>query len=232
MLALMIIIGLMMGRTYSNLLVMTCYDSSAIIMLLLVIVGSTMFSMEFQYGTIISLMYRSSSRSAVFFGKFITLLLYNLVLHIAAMILTVLLNLVPLINAPVDWTAIYKYHQPLVINMFTTTGVDLITSTLIISLICLFSCLINSNTAVIAINALIIFMGTGLSSDLLLAHVGPSRVVRWNPFNMLNLTTQYYNYATYHVTSMLSNAQLLTGTICYTIIFLSMAYWSFSRKKF
>lgn len=162
MLFFMIIIGLAMGRTYSNLLVMTCYDSSTIIMLILVIVGSTIFSMEFQYGTIIPLIYRSSSRSAVFFAKFITLFLYDLVLHIAAMILTVLLNIAPIINAPVSWTAIYKYHQPLVVNMFMNTGVDLITSTLIISLICLTSCLINSNTAVIAINALIIFMGSDL----------------------------------------------------------------------
>ena len=221
MLFFMIIIGLAMGRTYSNLLVMTCYDSSTIIMLILVIVGSTIFSMEFQHGTIIPLIYRSSSRSAVFFAKFITLFLYDLVLHIAAMILTVLLNIAPIINAPVSWTAIYKYHQPLVVNMLMNTGVDLITS-----------CLINSNTAVIAINALIIFMGSDLSSSLLLAHVGPSSIVRWNPFNMLNLTTQYYNYATYHVTSMLSNAQLLTGTLCYTVVFLLLSYWAFSWKKF
>lgn len=230
MLFLMVLIGLGMGRTYSNLLVMTCYDSSAIIMLLLVIVGSTIFSMEFQNGTIISLMYRSRSRSDVFFAKFLTLFIYDVILHVAAMLLTVLLNIVPILNNPVSWTAIYKYHQPLVVNMFMTTGVDLVTSTFIISLICLFSCLINSNTVVIAINALLIFMGTGLSSDLLLAHVGPSSIIRWNPFNMLNLTNQYYNYAAYHITSMLSNGQLLTGAICYTIIFTLAAYWCFQRK--
>lgn len=227
---LMILIGLAMGRTYSNLLVMTCYNSSVIIMLLLVIVGSTIFSMEFQNGTIISLMYRSKSRSAVFFAKFLTLFIYNVILHVIAMLLTVLLNIVPIINNPVSWTAIYKYHQPLVVNMFMNTGVDLVTSTFIISLICLFSCLINSNTVVIAINALLIFMGSSLSSNLLLAHVGPSSIIRWNPFNMLNLTNQYYNYATYHVGSMLSNGQLLTGTTCYTIIFTLAAYWCFQRK--
>lgn len=79
------------------------------------------------------------------------------------MLLTVLLNIVPILNNPVSWTAIYKYHQPLVVNM-------------------------------------------------------------------LNLTSQYYNYATYHIASMLSNGQLLTGTICYTIIFTLAAYWCFQRK--
>lgn len=232
MVALMIIIGLAMGRTYSNLLVMTCYDSSTIIMLLLVIVGSTIFSMEFQNKTIIPLVYRSRSRGRVFFAKFVTLFLYDVVLHVVAMIVTCLLNIVPIINNPVSWTAVYKYHQPLVINMLANAGVDLVTSSLIISLICLASCLINSNTVVIAINALIIFMGTDLSSSLLLAHVGPSRLIRWNPFNMLNLTTQYYNYATYHVTSMLSNGQLLLGTLSYTAIFTLLAYWCFQAKHF
>lgn len=131
MVFLMILIGLGMGRTYSNLLVMTCYDSSAIIMLLLVIVGSTIFSMEFQNGTIVSLMYRSRSRSAVFFAKFLTLFIYNVILHVVAMLLTVLLNIVPILNNPVSWTAIYKYHQPLVVNMFMNAGVDLVTSSLL-----------------------------------------------------------------------------------------------------
>lgn len=231
MAALMVMIGMGMGRSYSKLLVMTCYASSMIIMLLLVIVGSTIFSMEFQNGTIIPLIYRSGSRSAVFFAKFITLFLYNLFLHAVAIVITVLLNIVPIINEPVSWMAIYQYHQPLIINMLATSGVDLVTSTLIISFICLTSALINSNTVVIAVNALIIFMGSGLSSNLLSAHVGPSWLVRWNPFNMLNLTNQFYNYSTYHLTTMLSNQQLLWGTLAYTILMLLVGYWAFQHKK-
>lgn len=229
---LMIVMGLAMGCTYSNLLVMTCYDSSVGIMLLLVLVGSTIFSMEFQNGTIIPLMQRSRSRAAVFFAKFLTLFFYNVVLHVTAMLVTVLLNIVPIINDPVSWTKPYQYHQPLVINMFANAGVDLITTTLIISLICLTSCLINSNPVVIATNALIIFMGSGLSSDLLLAQVGPSSIIRWNPFNMLNLTNQYYNYATYHLSSLLSTGQLMLGTICYTILFTGLAFVCFQHKHF
>lgn len=232
MIAFMIIIGLAMGRTYSNLLVMTSYDSSTIILLLLVIVGSTIFSMEFQNGTIIPLMYHSHNRTEVFFAKVLVLFIYDVILHIVAMLATIALNIVPVINNPVSWTAVYKYHQPLWLNMVNTAGVDLITSAMVISLICLTSVLINSNIAVIALNALIIFMGSGLSSSLQMAHVGPSQIIRWNPFNMLNLTDQYYNYGTYHLTTMLSNGQLLLGTIVYTIIFVLIAYWCFRHKHF
>ncbi len=232
MIGLMIGMGLAMGRTYSRLLVMTCYDSSTIIMLLLVIVGSTIFSQEFQNGTIITLAYRSKSRAVIFSAKLIALLFYDLVLHGLSMLVTVLLNLVPVINDPVDWLAVYQYHQPLWINMLATTGVDLVASALIISLVCLTSCLINSNTLVIAINALIIFMGSGLSANLLMTQVGPSQIIRWNPFNMLNLTNQYYNYATYHLTSQLTNSQLLVGTLAYAVIFIMAGYLVFRRKKF
>lgn len=229
---LMVIIGLAMGRTYSKLLVMTCYDSSTIIWLLLVIVGSTIFSMEFQNGTIIPLMYHSSSRSAVFFAKVLILLMYNVFLHMIAMAITILLNIVPLINNPISWTVIYQYHQPLWLNMLATTGVDLITSSMIISLICLTSCLINSNMTIIALNTLIIFMGSGLSSNLQLAHVGPRSLIRWNPFNMLNLTNQYYNYAAYHPASLLSNGQLLLGAVVYTMVFILLGYSCFQHQHF
>ena len=147
----MLVIGFAMGRVYSNLLVMCCYDVSTVIMLILVIVGSTIFSMEFQNGTIVNLMYHTNSRATVFFAKFLVLLLYDVLLHVVAMIITVLLNIVPLLNNPVSWTGIYKYHQPLVVNMFMHAGVDIISSALIISLICLMSCLINSNAIVIAV---------------------------------------------------------------------------------
>lgn len=228
----MVVIGIAMGKAYSKLLVMTCYDSSDIIMLILVIVGSTIFSMEFQDKTILGLLYRSTNRRTVFMAKFLTLFLYDVFLHLVAMLFTIFLNLVPIVSNHVSWTAIYQYHQSLWINMLSNAGVDLITSMMIVSLICLISCLINSNTIVIVVNALVIFMGSSFSANLLNAHVGPSRIIRWNPLNMLNLTTQYYNYGSYHPVSMLSNGQLLTGALCYIILFTVCGYWAFSKKRF
>lgn len=232
MLIFMIFMGLAMGKSYGKLLVMTCYNSSQIIMLLLVIVGSTIFSMEFQNKTILTLMYRSSSKGLVFLAKFLTVFIYDVILHIIAIIITILLNTIPILATPVPWTTIYKYHQPLVTNMLLTTGIDLVSSTLIISLICLTSCIINSNTIVIVINAIIIFMGSSLSANLLNANVSLTNIIKWNPLNMLNLTTQYYNYATYHLTSMLSNTQLLFGTLSYSVIFTIIGYLIFRRRNF
>ncbi|MDB6257307.1 ABC transporter permease [Lactobacillus amylovorus] len=232
MILFMVVIGLGMGQQYGKLLVMTSYDSSQVIMLILIVIGSTIFSMEFQNKTILTLMFHAPNKATVYVAKFLTIFIYDLFLHAIAIIVTVFFNTVPLIAKLVSWTAIYKYNQPLVVNMFATAGVDMIASTLIISLICLTSCLINSNTVVIVINALIVFMGSNLSSNLLNSNIGPIDIIRWNPFNMLNLTTQYYNYGTYHLTSHLSNPQLLIGTLCYIAIFTFLGYFVFRRKRF
>ena len=192
MIGLMIIMGLAMGRDYSNLLVMTCYNSSDIIMLILVILGSTIFSTEFQNNTILALIYHSSSKLATFMAKYIALFIYNVALHLLAIIFTVLLNIIPLLN----------------------------------------SCLINSDAIVIAINAIIIFMGRGFSASLLNANLGIDQILKWNPLNMTNLTTQYYNYASYHPTSMLSNSQLFWGTCCYIVLISGLGCLAFRRKRF
>lgn len=226
----MIIMGIAMGRDYGKLLIMTCYNSSQIIMLILVLVGSTIFSTEFQNGTIRLLLYHSSNKISVYFAKLITIIIYDIFLHLIAIGITILFNSTSLINNPVSWDLIYKYHHTLFLNMIMTSGIDLVSSMLIISIVCLTSCLINSNTIVIVVNAAIIFMGSTLSANLLNASVNCKDIVRWNPFNMLNLTTQYYNYSTYHLTSMLSNVQLLWGSICYTMIFIIIGLIVFNKK--
>ena len=228
----MVIMAFAMGRSYQKLLIMTCYNASQIIMLLLVIVGSTIFSMEFQNHTIWQAMYHSANRRRIFTAKLLTLTFYNLVLHLLAIGVTLFFNLLPLFFPPQSLSAIYQYHQPLWLNMLTTTGIDLVASTMIVSLLCLTSTMINSNSVVTILNAAVIFMGSGFSANLLNANVRLVNWVRWNPLNMTNLTTQYFNYETYHLTSHLSNAQLLMGTCLYTIVFTFLGYVIFDRKKF
>lgn len=75
MMAFMLVIGMMMGRSYGNLLVMSTYNSSQIIMLIMVVVGSMIFTGEFQSETILPLIFRSPNRSVIFFAKYFTLFL-------------------------------------------------------------------------------------------------------------------------------------------------------------
>lgn len=226
----MIAMGLATGKTQPKLLVMTCFASSEPILLTLVIVASSTFSMEFQNNAILTLQYKSPSKLAIYLSKLLVITIYNLILHCLTMIITGILAVSPIIK-PISWTAIYQHQQSLIVNMLSTTGIDLITSTFIISLIFLTSILVNSNALVVTLNIIIIFIGTYASSSLLLIGYRLSRVLRWNPLNMINLTQQYYNAAMIQVTK-LSISQLSLATILYFLLFFIIGYLIFRKKRF
>lgn len=89
LLGLMVLAGYTIGYGESKLLTALSYDSHDWIMFILVIVGATIFSMEFQNNAILTLLYKASSKLYVYLSKLIVLLVYNLFLHGLALILTV-----------------------------------------------------------------------------------------------------------------------------------------------
>ncbi|GEO68271.1 ABC transporter permease [Levilactobacillus acidifarinae] len=230
LLVLMVMTGYAMGYNESKLSMATGYDAPDWIMLILVVVGATTFSMEFQNHAILTLLYKAPAKLDVYLAKSIVILGYNVFLHGVAILWTVLLCQTSLIR-PVAWSTVYLYHQPLWENLLKTMAVDVVTTTLIISLIFLLSCLINNNAVVISVSLLVVFMGQFVSSNLLTANQGV-RLLRWNPFNMTNLTREYYNYTTYYATSHLQNSQLLLGTLLYTGLFIVSGYLIFRKKRF
>ncbi|NLR10700.1 ABC transporter permease [Lactobacillus sp. HBUAS51381] len=230
LLILMILTGLSIGYNESKLLMTTCYNAPDWIMLILVIVGSTTFSMEFQNNAILTLLYKAPNKILVYLSKYLVILGYNLWLHLLAILFTLGLRAIPM-NQSMSWSALYRYQQPLWENMLKTSAIDVLTTTFIISLIFLLSCLINSNAIVISVSLLMVFMGQFISANLLNADRFTT-VLRWNPFNMTNLTRQYYNYTTYFDTSHLLNQQLLQGTLSYTLLFIIVGYLIFRKKRF
>lgn len=231
LLLLMIFAAFSLSAQENRLLAMDTYFSDNWIMLLLIITASTIFSMEFQNNAILTLLYKAPHKSEVYLAKIIVIFVYNLALHVLAIIFTLLLKAFAL-GGLVDWTATYQYQQPLWLNMLHTSFLDLIASTLIISLIFLVSCLINNNAVVIAVNLGIFFMGGSLSADWLRSGSRWLDLIKWNPLNMTNLVTQYYNYPVYHQTSHLNNLQLLTGSLAYIFFFLILGYLIFKKKRF
>ncbi len=230
LLALMIMTGYSIGYHQEKLSTMTCYDSPDWIVFILIIIGATIFSMEFQNNAILTLLYKSKSKIQVYLSKYLIIFGYNLYLHGWAILFTVGLRYAPL-NSHVSWSTIYRYHQPLWQNMLLTALVDLLATTLIITLVFLLSCLIENNAVVTTLSFLIVFMGQTVSASLL--NLGKfTAILKWNPLNMTNLTRQYYNYVTYFQTSHLLNYQLVVGTILYIVIFFTLGYQIFRRKRF
>lgn len=227
----MIVMAWGMNHQDDRLLIMTNYNSSMYLNFILIIVGSTMFSMEYQNNAILTLLYKSPRKLIVFLSKFLVLFFYNVFLHGFAIVVTMFLQLTPL-KISLSWFVENQYGQSLLVNMINYNLIDIVSMTLIISLVCLISCIINSNSIVIIISLMIGFFGQGISTSLLVGNSAYSGIIRWNPFNMINLTNQYYNYATYHLSSFLTNQQLLFGNIVYICLFLAIGYLIFRKKRF
>ena len=115
--------------------------------------------------------------------------------------------------------------------MVTASLIDLVTTMLIIAIVFLLSCLINSSPIVITASLLITFMGQSISSDLM--NGGKLvNIMKWNPFNMVDLTRQFGNYGMYVLTTQLNNQELLIGSLIYIFIFVIAGYLIFRRKRF
>lgn len=227
---LMVLMGLSAGQSQPRLMVMTGFGSSEGILLTLIIVASSIFSMEFQNHAILTILYKAPGKWHVYLAKLIVTFGYNVALHLLALLVTFGLSWTPIIK-PVDWSAVYQHGQPLIINLIATTGVDVLTSSLIIGFIFLTSCLINSNAVVVTLNIAVVFMGAFISYNFLLQNQRLASVFRWNPFNMVNLTKQYYN-ASMVQSTYLNNVQLILGTIAYSFVLLIVGYLIFRKKRF
>lgn len=230
LLALMMVAGYALGSEEKKLLLALCFDAPDWIMFILVVIGATTFSMEFQNNAILTLLYKASNKINVYLSKYVVLFLYDVFLHVLALIYTVFLHYT-LFRSSIKWTTTYLYGQPIWENMLMAIEVDLITTMFIITLVFLLSCMINKNSIVVTVSFLFVFMGQTISSNLL----NSDRFVnamRWNPLNMLNLTRQFGNYSMYVDTTHLNNSQILLGSLVYIMIFFILGYIVFRKKRY
>jgi ABC-2 type transport system permease protein len=207
-----------------QMLAMNASDTPDLVMIFLAVVGASMFSMEYQDNAILTLLYKASNKVYIYFSKFLVIFMYDIFLHVLAIFFTILR-----LGNGVNWSNIYEYHQPLWENTLKTNALNIFVTMLLIGVLFLLSSLINNNALVICMCVGLVFMGSYLSFELI--NVYPE-IFKWNPLNMLSLPAQYYNYESYHPSTLLTNGQLLTGTILYTAIFFGLGYWVFSKKRF
>ncbi|AEJ23584.1 hypothetical protein WKK_03550 [Weissella koreensis KACC 15510] len=229
----MLFLGLSLRNDYSKLLIMGEFGLDTISPFLLILVGSTIFSMEFKNNTIWQLLYKSKNKNVAYFAKVFVLFLYDIFIHLFAVIYTMILSIVLLNKSIFSWIDIYQYNEPLVINLLKTSFLDIIATMVVISCVFLLSILIKSSEVVTTLSVLIVFMGSGISNSIIYRYNSLIGIVRWNPLNIAtHLTTQYYNYESYHNMTKLSNMQMLYGGFGYIIIFLFIGYVIFRTKKF
>ncbi|WP_407890258.1 ABC transporter permease [Levilactobacillus sp. N40-8-2] len=156
--------------------------------ILIIVIGASSVTMEFEYGTIKQLATQVNHRWMIFVGKCVLVLGYSIVLHVLAVLVTLVLNIS---KGRLQWQTIYLYHQSLLANLLTNAVLDLYGGVLIVGLVFLLASCSHNSAAAIAIGVGACFMGEGVSSLLLQSFKSAFPLVKWNPFNMFFLQQEF-----------------------------------------
>lgn len=197
--------------------------------IIIIAVSSAFFAMEYQYNTILMLLYKQTSKWEIYISKLIVIWLYSVVLIIIAALYTFLLKTI-LANDQYLWSmAIYKQQTLLGLTINSIWG-TLIYSLFIITLAFLLIIIIKLNAVVISIGLIFGFLGAGISIAFMNTFKHLIGVIRWNPLNMIFITQQLAN-PPYIKVSHLNNKEIIIGTLLYAVIFTVIGYKLFKKRR-
>lgn len=198
------------------------------IFMIIIIISANFLIMEDQYGTNQTLFYKHQYRWSIYNAKLIILSLYCGVLTVISFGLS---GLIKIVLAPqLSWFSYNSQGSHLLIDLLFGTGACFLVAIFILTFIFLLAVLIPINTVVISLGLILIFMGQSIASLTIEAGAGFSDLLKWQPFNMLNLISQLLNPTDQKITH-LANYQLLLGVIGYTIFCYLLGYHEFKRKQ-
>lgn len=122
------------------------------ITLILIAVGSAFLSMEYRYRTIVPLVYKSTSKRAIYGAKLIVILGYGLLLTVVSALITMILK-------PIFTGDRYPWTPQLVQTVLINNTSTLLYSFFLITLAFMLLMVIQVNAAVIGIGLIIVFLG-------------------------------------------------------------------------
>lgn len=204
------------------------YTGFSWIFFLMIIQAATIITMEFHYGTIKNLLYRNYSRMSIILSKFIALFIYSLILFIVTTLISLGLKLtlfsdMDILKQSGDNLSLLQEH--LLTALATYIGMWLI-----LSLTLLISCLLKSPGVSIAVG-IVFYFASSVISGILFAAINQWEWLKWNPINMLNLSTQILDNEAFKKMTKLELHELYIGNIVYIIIFLVLVIFAFKKKN-
>ncbi|KRM69755.1 hypothetical protein FD06_GL000928 [Apilactobacillus ozensis DSM 23829 = JCM 17196] len=205
---------IMSGETYMTRL----SGSIQIILIAMIVFASTIISNEFSSGTIKNLLSRQYSRMQVFISKLITILLMYIYLIVVTFISTFIGRMIFFNSGNIIWK-----------QLGTNLGAYSLFLLLIASAALLISNIAKSSGAAIGIGVAFIFAAQIISTllQILISHYN---WLKWNPFNFINVNNQLTMNGMDKMT-LLSNNQMIIGTILYSILFIFVAGFIFKKRN-
>jgi ABC-2 type transport system permease protein len=193
----------------------------------LIAVGTTFFAMEDQHRTIILLFFKSKHKRSIYLAKMLVMVVYDVILLLIGMAFTFVLKAL-MASGKGNWSDIYQYHH----SLFASFSIDMLGvfsfTLLMLSIVFLLASAISNTLLAIGIGVLISYFGQPFAGIFM--SLGFTSILKWNPLNMMNLTSQLMDHSYIDVTK-LSIPQLSLGTAVYVVIFFAWGYVLFKKKK-
>ena len=130
----------------------------------------------------------------------------------------------------ISFTEKVSTGQTLIQSLFTYTLGSYIGLWLILSLVLMIACFINSSGASISAG-IVFYFASSIISGILIALIQKWEWIKWNPISMLNLQNQIGNEEIMKQLTHLSTNQMLLGNLAYIVLFLALGYLVFKRKN-
>ncbi|MFT8880879.1 MAG: ABC transporter permease [Liquorilactobacillus hordei] len=189
-----------------------CFSTLQWVPIIVIIIGATSIGSEFQSGAIKNLVSRSKYRFSIIGAKFVVLFGYSFCLYFALMLLTLIISFIffPGIITKRAWTA-----------MFLWISGSYIENIMILSLVVLLAIIFKSAAGAVSIG-IIFYLFVNLLNGFLFDLIKKVNILKWNPFNMLNLKGELIN-ASLEQSTQLSILQLFLAIISYVILFVLLS---------
>lgn len=198
------------------------FNAPTVIVLIMVIVSSSIISMESQYGTLRPLLYRKYSRFQVLSSKWIILCLYSLVLYSISIITSLIIS----------YSLFPTFHlsNGTIHSLFLNVMGDFISLWFIISLVMMIATFINNSGIAVSIGT-VFYLSTYIIGSLYMNLIQQWELLKWGPLNMFLLTDQLQYERLVSPLTKLTTSQLLFGNIFYLLLFLVLGQIAFAKKK-
>ncbi|AMV60384.1 ABC transporter, permease protein [Pediococcus damnosus] len=185
-------------------------------------------SMEFQYGTVKELLYRKYNRGQVIVSKWLTMFIYSVYLYALTFVMTIILKVV-LFNDTFELTKTASNGRTLIENLGITMGGKFIGLWLILTLVLLLATLFKNATVAVSVG-IIGYFASSIIANLMFILIAKWDWLKWNPINMLNLSSQVVE-SSYKTLTKLSVDQMVWGNLGYIVVFLFCGYLVFKKRN-
>lgn len=204
------------------------FDAIEWIPLIIIAVGSAFFAMEYKNRTILTMMYKSTSKLKIYLAKFLVIFIYSVVLTAAAILLTFLFSFL-FTGHKYNWAATINGHS-LIIDLLTNMLGAIIYSFFITGLSFMLCILNRNNAVVVCIGIVLAFFGAGFSSALMQSFPNAISIIKWNPLSMIFISQQLTRTSLMS-TSHLLDSELIIANIAYGLIFAVLGYYLFKHRR-